>query len=185
MADEDSKTLTVDDLLQQVVKLAGVGPEPDVQVGDKCLWFDLAIERLKPSPFNGKYTIVALHHDADSVRLYEAASAADPGEKLPPARLVTLSKTAKTMFAEVMNLERLVDMLAEELSMLTDDCGPAERERERILAYLGEMHPGTTVRTVAEHIAEEKHLEEDDDEPEPTEGPNGEHAPPPPPPGGP
>jgi hypothetical protein len=171
------KIATMGDLHALVVKRSGLSPDYDLQEGQSCKWLgreDLVVG--KPSPFNVKFIVVALYHDAMEIRCYEAPG--KDAEGLYPRRL-TLTKTVETIFTETMSIRRFAELLAEELALLDDEVTSAERERASVLAYIETCHPGTTVRTLAQDLIEEKHLEEEDEEgePEEEETPNGAAAP--------
>lgn len=168
---------TMGDVLALVAKRSGLPPDYDLQVGQSCKWLgreDLAVGTV--SPFNKKFTIVALHHDGLEIRCYEAPN--KDGVDLNPRRL-TLSKTVDTIFTEIMSIHRFVELLAEELALLDDEVTSAERERASVLAYIENLHPGTTVRTLAEDLIKEKHLEQDEDDEQEEEEPEPNGAAPP------
>lgn len=154
---------TTDDLWQEAFERSGV--RTTLERSPKAGWLGKEVEVGQPSPMNKRMLIIGLFHDDTTIRMYEVPTA-EPGQ--PPPNLAPrrwhLSKTSGSYIMDEMPLDRMADLLAEELSILDMGTTTAERERSAVLRFGQSLPPEYSLRKFLEDVENEEHLEDDDDD---------------------
>jgi hypothetical protein len=126
---------------------------------------DLTID--EPSPMNARMLVIALFHDESTIRVYEVPVNAAPDDKPLMPRRVSLTKSSvvgnETFVIEDMTLERMADVLADELSVLEGAVTTSERERNAMLDYGRALPPEYPLRDFLADIEAEEHIDDDDE----------------------
>jgi hypothetical protein len=129
---EEQQGISIRELWEEIVDMAGVTPTEHVAMGRRCLWFPTPQSGKAPTlfevnatdgenkpaeiPIKSGYIAFALFHDEDETRVYALplAGQSAEGKMNPPLRLV-LSKHAPVADEEIMSLDLFKDEIAAEL----------------------------------------------------------------------
>jgi len=174
------------DLWGTILADAGIEHLSEVPVGVKTRWFPIGaskdftiVEVGKPLPMNPDLVGFAIFQDESEVRVY-ACSVPKMNEKpLPPHRL-TLSKTAPTLFVEMLALDIFIKEVSGELQLLADTNPAADQALMLSEAIRGFLENGdrAMLETALKDFDDDEDDEDDEEEEEEfKEEPNGGVAP--------
>lgn len=112
------------DLWKTILEDAGLESLSEVPVGISFRWFPIAgskdfsvFEVGKSLPMNRNLIAFALFQDGDEARVYCCSV---PNDNPSPPHRITLSKTAPTMFIEMLALDRFIEEVSGELQGSAD-----------------------------------------------------------------
>jgi hypothetical protein len=139
---------TIADLGQAALKRSGLA-DTDLEQARMCRWCSMDLTIDEPSPMNARMLVIALFHDESTIRVYEVPVNAAPDDKPLMPRRVSLTKSSvvgnETFVIEDMTLERMADVLADELSVLEGAVTTSEREAR--------LWPGSASRIPAARLS--------------------------------
>lgn len=159
--------MKIEELTERIETMAGV-TVADLPVIAFYSWFfgpdgSLTVFKLgDPCMFNPNLTVLAMFESDENVRIYGVAMGA-PDPKSPPT-CYTLDKRGSTYSGASMNIERFIQEVASEWAIVDSDSTTAEKERERVVAFLRDAPPGMFANAAADAIEAGEHEDNDDDD---------------------
>jgi hypothetical protein len=170
-APDKPKYATTEDLERELYRRAHVEPDADFQLFDRFTYDDKTIIVGQPNPVNRDFVVWQAFHDEDEVRVYEVPHKdAQPREgagaiQLRPRR-ITYPKSGGRCgpVCERLTFDRMVSLVAEEISLIVNGVPTAEMERAAIIDYLGKQHPATSVPLLIQKLSEGLHRPDDDED---------------------
>jgi hypothetical protein len=125
-------------------------------------------------PLNPAMCAVAIFGDDAEWRVYALPIKSDdddPNKPHPRPACYTLSRHAAVLDLEAMPMETFVSEIIDEWAVVDSAAGARKIEQDAIVAYLQTLPDDYSVKQAARDIADEIHLEGDEEEPEPESGP--------------
>jgi hypothetical protein len=188
---EDDSPLTMKDLIDEITERSGVD-FLEQALADHAVWFPppgrpepTVLALGQPMPMRPALTIYFLFQDEGEIRAYAGPGAkAEPGTEPEKLRCYTFSKSAAVYFVDLLPAEAFVQLVSDECLVKAEAVTTVERERERVVAHLGqlvaELEAGTpshdqtvaaqALRGALSDIEDGDHLDEGE-EPEPDPAP--------------
>ncbi len=116
-------------------------------------------------PFNSSMAVVAIFGDDAEWRVYTLPIKSDDGSgNHPGPTCYTLGRHAAVFDSEAMSLETFIAEIVDEWATVDSGQGARKIEQDAIVAYLNSLPDDYTVKQAAQDIADEIHLEGDEEE---------------------
>lgn len=117
-------------------------------------------------PFSSGMLVFAIFEDVDEARVYAVPVDQSAGKNSGPPTLYRLSKlgSAGIWSQQTMTEDAFKTAIANEWLAVDQDARTPEDEREDVIAYIGDLPDNYPVKQLMRDLAEEAHLDGDDDE---------------------
>ena len=164
------KYATIKDLQDELFRRARIDDD-DFQLLDRFTYDDKTIIVGQPNPVNSNFVVRQAFQDDAEVRCYEVPhkNATPPEGPLSVAlgpRRISYPKhgTRCGPVCERMSFERMVTLVAEEISTIVNGVQTAMMERLAVVEFLRAQHPATAVAGIIKKIEEGEHVPDEDEE---------------------